>query len=151
MDYTAKAEWLKKHLAVVISCILIAGLFILANFYLHPLHESKVIIENALYLKWAGFSAFTLIIMIAPKHLKLSFSCMLLCCILNATALAVNDGYMPVASISCIYVEGNHSPFFETARLPFLCDWIFGGASIGDVFYYLFLPVYFLSVWRYKG
>lgn len=147
MDYKAIGEWLKKNLVIVVSCILIIGLLMLARFYLLPLYKSEVTIENALYAKWAGISALLLLLLIVPRHFKLTVSFIFICGILNATALAFNDGYMPVASSSCIYVEENRSPFFETARLPFLCDWIFGRASIGDIFYYLSVPIYFGTIW----
>ena len=65
-------------------------------------------------------------------------------------ALAVNDGYMPVTSTACIYVEGHHIPMNGGARLPILCDWIFGTTSIGDLFFYLCFPLILIGYWCHK-
>jgi len=151
MDYAIMIRSLKKNLPVVISCVLIIGLLLIGIYYLNPLHESQVTIENALYRTYASFSAIVLIMITLPKHLRFAFSFLLVALILNTLALVVNDGYMPVASLSFIYVEGYHSPFYETARLPLLCDWVFGVASVGDIISWLFFPAWVFSMLFLRG
>lgn len=144
------SEMLKYNFSVVLCIILIGLLFFLGKFYFQPLYEEAITIENALYEKWAGFSIVVLLVLVCPKHFRFALSAMLVACVLNATALAVNDGYMPVTSSSCIYVEGNHIPMHEGARLPILCDWIFGYMSIGDIFLVLGSLFTIIAIWRYR-
>ena len=140
----------KSNLLLILCSALIILLLLSSKLYFEPLYEEEITLENALYAKWVGFSAVALLLLVCPKHFRVVLSVVLVACVLNATALAVNDGYMPVTSSACIYVEGNHMPMHEGIRLPILCDWVFGVMSIGDLFLLLGLPLVLIASLRYQ-
>ena len=141
VKHLLKVFWHKKNLPPALCFVLIVLLLLSFEFYFGPLYEEEITLKNALYAKWPGFSAIVLILLVCPKQFRAFPPVALVACVLNATALAVNDGYMPVTSSACIYVEGHHIPMNGDARLPFLCDWIFGAMSIGDMVYCLVYPI----------
>ena len=141
-------EAVKKNLPVVLCFTFIVILLLLSRFYFEPQWDNDVNAKNALCAKWVGLSMIVLLFM-ALKDFRVVWLVLLLGSALNALVVVANDGYMPVTSSACIYVEGHHMPFYEGVRLPFLCDWIFGVMSIGDLVLYMAIPVLTISSWRF--
>jgi hypothetical protein len=128
------------RLIFVFAITILLGMF---SWYLYVLNPNPF---DGVAIKIAGILVFLYLQYLVGYFNWVSFGFVSLGALSNGIVLALNSGYMPATA--CSVSIGIYVPIKE-ANAQFLCDWIFGIVSIGDVLEIIGFILFSVGFMRY--